>query len=593
MTIRRNVNDDYSIASRDRLERIILTITKPSYTLALGFESLRVQNRSRLRRLLRKLVRQHNWKEASGVLSVLLKGTGKDRSPAKNRTKYWVTMELLKHINGECINPTKILRIYEIWMKKIGLSKKWSIKDRFMVRLEFILFCLTQGNVEDAHQAVICLMQEREFGSDPISNMVVGLTFYQLWYSAIPKEMQLKDLDESFTPLHSEMSGTIFNTPKNSVGHDAVDIHEADSSIKEKDIHGADSPFHCDSYTSIMLEKDNALDQSFKRQGFYMNTVKESGQEKSSFSNHGDDMPHASIFYAHGLDSWLLPLRLLRTSENLEAFTYLHKEKLNDYYKNAVKYLRLALYSTPPLFEAVLPLIQMLLLGDQVKEALNELEKFVCNSDTTLPLRLKASLLEQFNSKNYVKISACFEDILKKDPTCSHSLARLVSLHQNGDYSTEQLLEMIALHLDATYAECNTWKEFAACFLKLSECEEDRMSMCLDGNEDGPKQSYSIRFNRIPKNLTDGILGKSWRFRCKWWLTRHFSRSILNSEFAAGDLQLLTYKAASASHLYGIESEYVAKVYACLENKNKDLLLFLQMHMQNSVGLCKNFDKNL
>uniref|UniRef100_A0A5B7BG06 Uncharacterized protein n=1 Tax=Davidia involucrata TaxID=16924 RepID=A0A5B7BG06_DAVIN len=584
MTIRRRV------PTRDKLKRILLTVTKPSYTLAAGFDSLRVENRSRLRRLLRKLVRRRNWEEASGVLSVLLTGTGKDRSPAKNRTKYWVTMELLKHINNDGINPTKIQHIYEIWMKRIGLVKKWSTKDKFMIRLEFILFCLTQGNVEDAHQAVICLMQEREFGSDPISNMVVGLTFYQLWYSAIPKEMQLKDLDESYTPSLPEMSGMRFNTPKNSVMHDAVDIHEADSSIKEKDINEADSPFQCDSYTSVMIGKDTALDQSFQRQGFYVKTIKENDQEKSSFSNHSDDMLHASIFYARGLDSWLLPLRLPRTNENLEDFNYLHKEMLNDYYKNGVKYLRLALYSTPPLFEALLPLIQMLLLGDQVKEALNELEKFGHNSSTTLPLRLRTSLLEQFNSNSYVKISACFEDILKKDPTCSHSLARLVSLHQNGDYRTEQLLEMIALHLDATYAEYNTWKEFASCFLKLSQCEEDRMSMCLSENG-GHEPSYAVRFNRIPKIFTDGILGKSWRLRCRWWLTRHFSRSILNSELAAGDLELPTYKAASASYMYGNEFEYVAKVYTCLENKNRDLFLFLQMHMhmQNSVGFKENY----
>lgn len=46
--------------------------------------------------------------------------------------------------------------------------------------------------------------------------------------------------------------------------------------------------------------------------------------------------------------------------------------------------------------------------------------------------RLKASLLEHFNSNNHVNLSTCFEDALKKDPTCSYSLTRLLSMHQNG-----------------------------------------------------------------------------------------------------------------------------------------------------------------
>lgn len=103
-----------------------------------------------------------------------------------------------------------------------------------------------------------------------------------------------------------------------------------------------------------------------------------------------------------------------------------------------------------------------------------------------------------------------------------------------GDYSPQQLVEMIALHLDATYAECNTWKEFASCFLKLHSCEEDRMSTCLNGNEGVSKQSHSRRFLRMSKIFTEGTSGKAWRFRCRWWLTRHFTLTILSSEIEAG-----------------------------------------------------------
>ncbi|XP_056167484.1 uncharacterized protein LOC130138189 [Syzygium oleosum] len=75
------------------LKRIMLSLTKPLYVLGLGRGSLRSENRRRLYRLLRKLVRRQNWAEASGVLSVLLKGTRKDRCPEHNRLKYTVRQE--------------------------------------------------------------------------------------------------------------------------------------------------------------------------------------------------------------------------------------------------------------------------------------------------------------------------------------------------------------------------------------------------------------------------------------------------------------------------------------------------------------------
>lgn len=566
--------------SRD-VKRILVSLRKPSYTLKIGSQNVRTENRARLRRLLSRLVRQHNWDEASGVLSVLLKGTPNEKSPPNNRTKYWVAMELLRHIRGEPINLSKIQHVYEIWMKRIGSMKNWPIKDRIVVQLEFILFCLKQGSVENAHQAVLCLMQQPEFGNDPVSNMVVGLTFCQLWYSSIPEELQLRDSEEAYHPVQTEMSETRFDVSlENYEGHDATDTREAGSSFKP------------DSDTSVRNDKDVALndDVHHQSQGFYMDPAEDSGHGNYSFSNHGDDMQYESNFDARGLESWLLPLRLSQSNKKLEDFIHTRGEMLNDYYKGAVKHLRIALNAKSPVYEAFLPFVQMLLLGNHIDEALDEAEKLSYNSEMILPLRVKASLLEHFDGANYVKLSTCFEDILKKDPTCSHSLLKLVNMHHNGDYSPQHLLEMIALHLDATYPECNIWKEFASCLLKIYSWEEDRLSMCLDGKEGTNKQRCSVRFNRIPEIFTQGISGKTWRFRCRWWLTRHFSLNIIKSEIEAGDLQLLTYKAASASHMYGPQFEYVAKAYIVLENQDRDLFLSLKLHMLNCVGFYSNFD---
>ncbi|WMV60449.1 hypothetical protein MTR67_053834 [Solanum verrucosum] len=760
---RNKPEDDYDCgispsAEARRIKSVILANTKPSFCLKRGIgslhkdrRSLQSEHRGRLRHMLKKLMRQHKYAEASGVLSVLLKGTTKEAAVFKTRTKFMAALELIEHIKGDTISSMRIRNIYELWMKKLGPMKNWPLKDRFAVHLENILFCLKRGNTQDAHQGALSdddaqmdvwttrrdmirnkviggkvevvvapvadrlwearlrwlghvkrkcvdvplrmcerLMQQRGFGSDPVSNLVVGLAFYQLWYSTIPKELQLQELDRFDSTVQSEtFEDRIFMSILNSEGHDAVEGQETNS------------PFHCDSNTSVrndkeilgvdvsqqrevsMVNDDNVpgetQNDNFQPQDFYLNSAERSDHEGSSMDQSGD-VPYHSIFCNHenprawfmaigfglehssknspdeweqqqlangnssqasphfGLPLWLLPLQLPSSNENLEDDLNRHRTLRNDHYKNAIKYLRHALHSSPPVLEAFHPLIQMLLLGDQVKEALDEVEKFTPYSNTSFQLRLKATILEHFDSSNCVKLSAIHEENLEKDPTCSHSLGRLISLHRRGDYSTEKkvpfcgtapndtlvlqlmhyalyieffsvfprawcipssgeystekLMEMIALHLDATYAKCDTWKELACCFLRLSQCEEDCMSVCSNG-EDSEKHKFSFWNSQIPKIFSDYESSKSWRLRCRWWLTRHFSQNILTSDIASGDWELLTYKAAVACYLYGREFKYVVKASECLEGEpiNKNLYSILHMHANSCTGFYFNVKK--
>lgn len=48
--------------------------------------------------------------------------------------------------------------------------------------------------------------------------------------------------------------------------------------------------------------------------------------------------------------------------------------------------------------------------------------------------RVRAALLERFDRNNTLLLLSCFEDILKKDPTCSDALAKLIKMHQNGTF---------------------------------------------------------------------------------------------------------------------------------------------------------------
>lgn len=64
-------------------------------------------------------------------------------------------------------------------------------------------------------------------------------------------------------------------------------------------------------------------------------------------------------FVKESLDSWLLPIKLPKSYEDYDNFMKKHGKLLNDDYKNAMKYLRLALYSTPLVSSALLPFIQV------------------------------------------------------------------------------------------------------------------------------------------------------------------------------------------------------------------------------------------
>lgn len=108
----------------------------------------------------------------------------------------------------------------------------------------------------------------------------------------------------------------------------------------------------------------------------------------------------------------------------------------------------------------------------------------------------------------------------------------------SGVYETELLVEMIALHLEAIHGDHTLWREFALCLLKLTECEEDRISMCVDGEQVKREHMHSIRYSRTPISFVEGLSGKTWKFRCKWWLDRHFNKQTLESEMAAGNSDL-------------------------------------------------------
>ncbi|KAJ4834154.1 hypothetical protein Tsubulata_008129 [Turnera subulata] len=583
-------------------KRIMLALTKPSYLLGHpALSSLRQESRARLLNLLRRLASRHDWTEAAGVLAVLLKGTRKDSSPDVNRFKYTASLEFVRHVDGDHFSSRKDLdmeRLYSAWMIRAGINlsnkrKRHTREDSFLVRLEAILFQLVHGNVEAERHNVRSLMQEHEFEYHPLFNLIMGLMFYHLWYSGLPDHMRVKDSegthnstdsDITASPSRSHMSSTCFSNEYGyPEGRNAIFNEEPNPS------------FQHDSSTSVGNDKQLPVERNAdccgeggpvkadatQPQGFYRN----SAENEASEDNNGGD--NSTIYMSSFRELKLRPLR----DWEFEVLTD-HDEE----YKNAVKYLRQAVNAKPTMLEALLPLIQV--------------------SKHTF-CRLRAKLLEHAVPSNIILLSSCFEEALKSDPTSTEILEKLLSFHRNGEYGAESLLEMIALHLDAIFPGYNTWREFALCFLKVFLYEEDRMSVFMKGSEGAGKQYLSAHYNRIPKFFVHGKSGRAWQFRCKWWLRRYFNMSILASEIAAGTLhliccslgifmrheyhtscfhclkrELITYKAACASHMFGRESEYVAKAYSYLKTRNnRELSSFLQEHMHNSIGFALNSER--
>uniref|UniRef100_A0A0A0KXN5 Uncharacterized protein n=2 Tax=Cucumis sativus TaxID=3659 RepID=A0A0A0KXN5_CUCSA len=435
-------------------------------------------------------------------------------------------------------------------------------------------------------------MQMPESVNDPMSNMIIGLTFRQLWFSTIPEEIQWRDSLQFHSPIHSD--GMILNSDgcstSNSHGDGASYWSKTETSVMNGKLVQVDSEGHTEASFDVDHKIHNikveSHPQNFEAQDFCVISA-EKDENEASFSDNGGYQHYVSIFSAlEGLDPLLLPLHLPPSIENWENAISLCGEFLNDYYKDAVKHLDLALNSNPPILVALLPLIQLLLIGGRIDKALDEMEKFCLDSNAALPFRLRAALVEHFDRSNNVLLSTCYEQTLKKDPTCCHSMGKLVQMHRNGNYNLESLLEMIALHLDGTYPEYDTWRELAVCFLQLHQSEEDRVSRACSIGTGGHKLVSSLNINSNIKLLTEKNSRNTWRLRCRWWLTRHFGHKITPETSVVGNLELLTYKAACGFHLYGNNFKYAVDVYSLLDEQNyRNLFLFLKRHMKNAFGL--------
>ncbi|GJN00172.1 hypothetical protein PR202_ga17583 [Eleusine coracana subsp. coracana] len=349
-------------------------------------------NRTRLGRILHELARAHRWREAAGVVSTLLRAPRNPGSFEETRNLFVVAMETYKRLAGNngaqqgsrSRYYLRTQKLFDVWMRKLNWLPTSPKKD--LVKLELALFYLSQGNIDNAYNATRALIGREGLQKEPILNLIHGLISYDKWYSGLPKDMQVEEFDvynessaNSMASDGCEESDFLDNSDENSISVHDTSLHacSSESSVNNKDIDRKmnTKPF----FAHVKEENESMIDKDFR----------------SIFVNNSDG-PTCR------LDKSLLPLRLNPTTEiSNDCFDsyWRYKSAPNSFYEDAEKCLRLALHSNPPVTAALLPLVQsrflfpafavvqLLLLGDKLKDALNDLERTCNSSSTALPFR--------------------------------------------------------------------------------------------------------------------------------------------------------------------------------------------------------------
>ncbi|CAM0913443.1 unnamed protein product [Alopecurus aequalis] len=509
-------------------------------------------NRGRLGRLLHDLARTHRWRDAAGVFSELLPGIQHPDSFEEVRSIFMAGLDIHRQLaendgvmlGGRSRYYRRTEKIFDVWIRRLIWLPTCAKKH--LVKLERALFYLSQGNIDNAYNATRALIAKDGLQMEPTLNLIHGLISYDKWYSGLPNDMQLEELD-----VYNEACTT--STGSNGYGESGLQ----DSSDDSIDVDEA-SFLPCSSESSISNGNIEKKQKIFKKY-IPVYPVKENDSVGSEVKEVGHP-DFRSVFF--------------NTSDT----------------PTCERCLRVALHSSPPVMPALLPLIQILLLGDKLKDALCELEKVCHSSSTALPFRLRGRLVEYYDQNQVSTISCCYEEALRRDPTCSHSVKKLIEMHRKGYYNTARLLGAIALHLDSVKGKSFIWEELVSCFLRLfsgrATDHEDRISCNAEGD------AAINAFSSLSSVFFEQHTRESWKLRCKWWMSHHFSQNSYMSETVEGDCKLLACKAACASHLFGPGFPYVKAVESYLSKQEaKDEFGFLSRNMENSVKLLPSLEK--
>lgn len=159
-----------------------------------------------------------------------------------------------------------------------------------------------KGIVVISHNAFsFSLLQEPESRLDPFVNMLAGLILYQLWYSGIPEEMQLRNSD-----MH--MASDANGMDSDDIPHvkpEPVDCSNNHSAVAVQDVKF--SPQSDVDISNANLPREQCHQDSSANEFYMKRSAEMCGDEALSF-NHDIDFIDASVSFPYGdltFLSWL------------------------------------------------------------------------------------------------------------------------------------------------------------------------------------------------------------------------------------------------------------------------------------------------
>ncbi|KAJ7528726.1 hypothetical protein O6H91_15G016000 [Diphasiastrum complanatum] len=524
---------------------------------------LEVTHKAKLRRLLSSFVLEHKWSEAAGVLSVLLPTISDKDNLQANRTKFyfWSAMEVWRQLETPSENMLRIRRLFNLLQSKSHKRRRFK-RSRGEAEIELALYLMNQGDLDGAYNVSRPVVDVPPFRDDPATQLCHGLILHKLWYKKVIEDIKMEDLDNH-------------DAAQNKIGV-LLEGGEEDRRPKKEIIEWPRfSPK--DSYD----DKDVVIEVGNK-----------------------EFLERAIILSSPGLSELLFPVHLSSKHNNLPYIVPMKKLAVQDIHNRAVKHLQIALAGARDAPLALLPLVQLLLAIGDIEGAYLEIEECCKASNAILPFSIKALLLESLAQKDTRKLSHCYKEIIRRNPSSEEAIQPVLNLHAAGAYDTVSLIENISQHLDVKEGVTLVWYKLSACFLAIENkcgtserkgknhvtpCPENEpffkisdMGQFADSDEHASESSLTSVCKRLHKIFVS---------RKDHWSSKHFFVNYPELELDKGDKHRITYKAACATHLYGPESSYVTAAYSFLKKKRADdLLALLQLHLQQPLLLCTEKD---
>ncbi|KAJ7528723.1 hypothetical protein O6H91_15G016000 [Diphasiastrum complanatum] len=549
---------------------------------------LEVTHKAKLRRLLSSFVLEHKWSEAAGVLSS--------------------AMEVWRQLETPSENMLRIRRLFNLLQSKSHKRRRFK-RSRGEAEIELALYLMNQGDLDGAYNVSRPVVDVPPFRDDPATQLCHGLILHKLWYKKVIEDIKMEDLDNHDAAQNKigvllegtdeTMQGNVDDWASNEKYHISKwGLFSDSSSIPSNEFSNQTTIFSTGGEEDRRPKKEIIEWPRFSPKDSYddKDVVIEVGNKEF--------LERAIILSSPGLSELLFPVHLSSKHNNLPYIVPMKKLAVQDIHNRAVKHLQIALAGARDAPLALLPLVQLLLAIGDIEGAYLEIEECCKASNAILPFSIKALLLESLAQKDTRKLSHCYKEIIRRNPSSEEAIQPVLNLHAAGAYDTVSLIENISQHLDVKEGVTLVWYKLSACFLAIENkcgtserkgknhvtpCPENEpffkisdMGQFADSDEHASESSLTSVCKRLHKIFVS---------RKDHWSSKHFFVNYPELELDKGDKHRITYKAACATHLYGPESSYVTAAYSFLKKKRADdLLALLQLHLQQPLLLCTEKD---